>query len=87
MSNWTTNGRAAYTGAQARRTTARNKTYSPNIIRRARRHFVITRIDEVTLSLINATAEKWRITQGQAIEKLCRAIVLGNAEQGKEFAI
>ena len=69
-----TDGRAAYTGAQiGRGIVAVRRHYTPNTIRRVRRHCVITRIDESALADIDALAAKWRETRGEAIARIVRA--------------
>lgn len=69
-----TDGRAAYTGAQIGRGifAVRRHTYKPNTIRKARRHCVITRIDEIALATIDAVAGKWNLTRGEVISQFVR---------------
>ena len=68
-----TYGRAAYTGARdGRGAVAVRRRYAPNRITKARRRYVITRIDENALADIDAMAAKWRETRGEAIARIVR---------------
>lgn len=68
------NGRAAYTGAIRRGTFAARHTRTANTIVKTRRQFVLTRIDEYALALIDEVAHKWRISRGDAIARFVRTV-------------
>lgn len=88
MSANRTQGRTALFGALTRRgAVAVRRTYTPNRITRARRHCVITRIDENALADIDALAAKWRETRGEAIARIVRAARTVAADRREGCAI
>ena len=84
-----TDGRAAYTGAQIGRgiVAVRRHTHRPNTIRKARRHCVITRMNENALATIDAIAAKWRETRGEAIARIVRAARTAAADRREGCAL
>ena len=65
------------TGARSAAHPTRRNTITP-----IKRHCVITRIDELALTIISEVAQKWRISRGDAIGRIVRQF----SAQGKGFA-